>query len=202
MIGATQTSTVLLNGKLHYLAYYDGHAVTEAEHDAMYDDWKSDGILPLNISSTAAKTKLVVECEVKGQYASATDNGGQYRTFLSIGGAYGTTSATRNNLYLQSTGNASSYAVLHTNGSTTDRYIYSAVRTDHDKWTKHKWTVDTAELANSTYTINGVAQTGFTQMSGTAEFGLRDALIRIGQSSTGASVLGNMEIRNVKLGVE
>lgn len=199
---ANHGSSAPLNGKLHYLAYYDNYVVSQAEHDAMYNDWKSDGILPLNISSTAAKTKLVVECEVKAQFASATDNGAQYRSFLAIGGQYGTSSTTRNNFYLQATANASSYAVLHTDDSVTDRYIYSAVRTDHDKWTRHKWVVDTADLANSTYHINGVAQGGFTQMSGTAEFGLRDTLIRIGQGSTGSSILGNMEIRNVKLGVE
>lgn len=200
-IGAGGGGLSYFTGKEHYVAYYHGYAATEAEHDAMYQDWKSDGILPLNISSTAAKTKLIVECEVKGQYASATDNGAQYRSFLSIGGAYGTSSATRNNFYLQSTANGSSYAVLHTDGSITDRYIYSAVRTDHDKWTRHKWVVDTTELANSTYHINGVLQGGYTQMTGTAEFGLRDTLIRFGQAANGV-ILGNMEIRNVKLGVE
>ncbi len=100
------------------------------------------------------------------------------------------TPTARNNLYLQSTANGSSYAVLHTDGSTTDRYIYSAVRTDHDKWTRHKWVVDTTDLSLSTYSINGVLQTGFTQMTGTAEFGLRDTLIRIGQAArrpTGSS---------------
>jgi len=202
-IGASGTPGNYLPGKIHYAAYYDNYVVSQAEHDAMYNDWKSDGILPLNISSTAAKTKLIVECEVKAQFASATDNGAQYRSFLAIGGQYGTSSTTRNNFYLQATANASSYAVLHTDDSATDRYIYSAVRTDHDKWTRHKWVVNTADLANSTYHINGVAQTGFTQMTGTASFGLRDTLIRIGQSpSGGTSILGNMEIRNVKLGAE
>jgi hypothetical protein len=202
--GAVQighSAGAFLTGDIHYLAYYDNYVVGQTEHDNAYAAFKMDGVLPLNISSTAAKKKLVVECEVKGQYASAADNGGQYRTFLSIGGAYGTSSATRNNLYLQSAADGSSYSVLHTDGSATDRYIYSAVRTDHDKWTRHKWVVDTADLSLSTYSINGVLQTGFTQMTGTAEFGLRDTLIRIGQGGTG-TILGNMEIRNVKLGAE
>jgi len=196
--GYTSTN---LTGRLLYYAYYPNYLVTATEHDNMYAAFKMDGVLPLNISSTAAKKKLVVECEVKGQYASAADNGGQYRSFLSIGGAYGTSNTTRNNFYLQSTANGSSYAVLHTDGSVTDRYIYSAVRTDHDKWTRHKWVVDTSDLSLSTYSINGVLQTGFTQMTGTAEFGLRDTLIRFGQGGTG-TILGNMEIRNVKLGAE
>ncbi len=200
-VGAYNGTSGPMNGKIHYLAYYDGHAIGQAEHDNMYAAFKMDGVLPLNISSTAARKKLVIECEVRGQYASATDNGGQYRSFLSIGGAYGTSSTTRNNFYLQSTANGSSYAVIHTDGSATDRYIYSAVRTDHDKWTRHKWVVDTSDLSLSTYSINGVLQTGFTQMTGTAEFGLRDTLVRFGQGPTG-TILGNMEIRNVKLGAE
>jgi hypothetical protein len=59
-IGAYNKSSDYFNGKLHYFALIDGVILSEVDHDAMYAKFKKDGILPLTMSSTAAKKKIYV----------------------------------------------------------------------------------------------------------------------------------------------
>jgi 5-methylcytosine-specific restriction endonuclease McrA len=49
--------------------------VSAAEHAAIYAAWKQDGMLPLTMSATTPKTKLIVEFEAKGQFSSSADQG-------------------------------------------------------------------------------------------------------------------------------
>jgi hypothetical protein len=198
-------STNYFNGKIHYTAVYDGHVTTLAEHQAMYAGWKHDGILPLTMSATSAQTKLIMEWESKAQWSSATDIGSSDRTTLSIGGYTGVAFTNKNyvQIYTYIAGNA--FAAMYANGSTTRHSISSAApRTGRDKWETHKFTIDFANLASSTYYINGVAQTSFGNMSGSdSEIYFTDSLIRIGQAASGpgaGSAFTN--VRNVKLFTE
>lgn len=195
-------STNYLNGKVHYAAVYDGTVTTLAEHQAMYAAWKIDGILPLAMSSTTAKTKLVIEFDAKAQWSSTSDIGVAKR-FITIGGSTGECSASKNlvNMYVHANGKV--IAGFAEDSDATFRYCNSTVAVaDHNKWHKHILTLDFSNAANSTYTFDGSAQTLDPSMTGTGHnLSLKDALIRIGQAPD-LSISAFAEIRNVKVSAE
>jgi hypothetical protein len=198
---ANHGSGAPLSGKLHYLAYYDNYVISAAEHANMYAAFKQDGILPLTMSDTTPKTKLIIECECKGQYSSTTDMGAT-RPLVIIGGNRGTASGSRNLVYMFAHSNGTSICRLYRDSEASGRDIKGAsARTDHNICAHHKWVIDCTDLSISTYHINGVAQTGSTGLTGTADFDFSDCLIRIGQLQDG-TVSAHAEIRNPKIYAE
>ena len=198
-IGATGTPSSYCNGRLHYLAYYDGYAATASDHSTNYARFKKDGILPLTMSSSTPWTKLICEFEIKNIFDIEYTTGMNRRMFTIGGGDWDT-----NLLYLvknsQAQGNQVAFG-LYTNTDTTNRYMRTGVITIGNCWRSHRIVTDCTNLALSTFHFDGTAMSDFGQMTGTAVFSLKDALIRIGQLYNG-SPQANSYFRNVKLFVE
>ena len=200
-IGAYGSGAYLLNSKLHYLAYYDGYAISATEHANAYAAFKLDGILPLTMSASTPKKKVILECEAKGLYSSTT-NIGASRTIVAISGITGLSSATKSLVQIKAHTDGKFYAELYEDTDATQRFASSAVRTDLDKWHKHKFVLDFANSANSTYALDGVLQTLDASMTGVGNaIDFKDSLIRFGQT-TSVTPNGMLEVRNCTIGTE
>ena len=201
-IGYSSYSPAYNYGKLHYFAYYNNYAVSSSEHAAMYAKFKQDGILPLTMSATTAKKKLAIEFDAKTMYSSNADLGSGSRMSISISGAAGVASGTQNNIQFKYATDSKIYFEAYEDSDATQRYIRSAAQTDWNRWKTYKATLDFSNYANSTFYINGVAQTDPGSMTGTGNaMDFRDSLIRFGQTNA-ATVNGYVELRNVKLYTE
>lgn len=189
-----------LTGKVHYAAVYDGTVTTLAEHQAMYTAWKIDGIIPLTMSSTTAKTKLVIEYDAKAQFSSATDIGGSKHQFT-ISGSTGAASGTKNAVVVYAALNGPlAYYMYDSTGGTVRSMSSGVSDVAWNKWNTFKFTIDLTELANSTMTVNSVSEKDSTSnFTGAREVYLGDSLIRIGALTNPAA---HSEIRNVKVSAE
>ena len=175
-----------LNGKLLQLLVLDhgvgGAVVSAAEHAALYAAWKQDGMIPLTMSATTPKTKLIVEFEAKGQFSSAGDVK-VTKHFLFIGGITGGAALTKNSVGVKVGTDGAMYGEFYNDSDAIRRYIKSSARTDLNKWHKHVFTLDLGNTANSTYTIDGVLMTDASSMSGVGNtLSFVDSLVRIGQA--------------------
>ena len=213
-VGNSYSHSQYFNGRLHYLAYYDGYAATASDHSTNYARFKTSGILPLfwdttlvpaaynSMSSTTSRTKIAVEFDTKALYGGVTDNGGVNRRLLAIGGVYGTSGSSRNLLHILNNSTATNIAYLYKNTDSSTRYMQSAVRTDLNTWRRHVFTVSMADLSSSTYVVNGVSNAG-SGMTGTGDISFADTTILIGAPPTfTGSVMANAFIRDLKLFVE
>ena len=189
------------NGRLHYVAYYDGYLVSASEHACMYTKLKCDGIIPVSMSSTTAKTKIIMECETKALYSSVSDMGAG-RSILSIGGAYGSGSATKNYVYITTVSNAAFRSAMYEDTDATVRHITSGAKTDHNQWHKHQFTLDLGNSARSSYLLDEISQTLDASMTGAGNsLSFLDSLLRVGQPQS-ALINGDLDIRNIKLFLE
>ena len=196
-------STYYLNGRIHYLAYYDNYVVSASEHAAMYAKFKVDGILPLTMSASTVKTKITMEWEAKTQYSGGTDIGASGRNTVAINGLYGGSSATKNGItpYMGG-GNGVLYAQFYGNDE-----VSRLTRTGHDlspqnKWRKYIHTVDLAEMNNGILTVDGTNERDSnTDYSGAQTINFHDCQFRIGNASNGG-VTAACEYRNIKIYLE
>ena len=191
-----------MNGKLLQLLVLDhgvgGAVVSAAEHAAMYAAWKQPGMLDLTMNAASPKTKIIIELEAKGLYSS-TSNIGEARRIITVGGATGQCSSTKNMVAISSDADGKLTAFMYENSGGTKRFISSAARTDLDGWHKHVFVLDLADSASSTYTIDGIAQTLDASMTGIGnQLDLLDALVRIGQPTTAIPDL-NGSVRALKI---
>jgi len=201
-IGRYEVGSSYLNAKLLQLIILDhgvgGAVVSAAEHAALYQAWKQPGFLDLTMNASSPKTKIVIELEARGLYSS-TSNIGAARRLITIGGATGQCSSTKNSIAISSDADGKLTALMYENSDGTKRFISSAARTDLDKWHKHVFVLDLANSVNSTYTIDGTPQTLDASMTGTGnQLDLLDALVRIGQPTTGIPDL-NGSVRALKI---
>jgi len=196
-----------LNGKLLQLLVLDhgvgGAVVSAAEHAALYAAWKQDGMLPLTMSASTPKTKLIIEFEAKAQYPSGTVLSTSTPLGASIGGLSGTASLTKNSLSCYITSANRFYASMYDSTGGTQRYAYSGIGdVTPNKWNKYSITWNFANLANSAFLVNGVSEKDTpVDLSGAREISFIDTLIHLGRIP-GSSVYGFCEIRSPKIWAE
>lgn len=181
-----------LDGRLLQLIILDhgvgGAVVSAAEHAALYQAWKQDGFLPLTMSATTPKTKLIMEFEAKAQWSGASTIGAQ-RVLLSVDGNTGVSDSNTNGFKIYGYTDGKITASFCADGENTERYMQSGVGTNYDQWHRYRVTIDTANLANSTGYVDDSAMTLHSSMSGAGAktLSLKDALVRVGQPYNGAA---------------
>jgi len=168
-------------GKMLYLAYYNGRIITPTEVSNMYDTFKQAWLLPKQLSPTDLATKLRVQFDYKYMLASAPATG--YPGWVDISNTYGNSTYQKNRLYCYPVTTAFRCS-LFSSGSTTEKYI-EVTGLDHTIKHSVNYYLDTSNLANSTMTIDGVAGTP-SSMTGTGSvLNFKDSNIKFGANSLG-----------------
>ncbi len=174
-------------GNIHYLAFYKGTVITQAQHNAMYASLKEANILPVKMGNSYEHKKLYVNFDSKCSFASSSELGGSgTMNILTIGSNTGTADSDNNRFELYVDGsNGRYYVSFFGNTDTTNHYGYSAVFTNLNTWKTHKIYYDFSNMANNSYKVDSVEAT-WTNNSGTENFDLTDTLMRFGQNYAGA----------------
>ena len=145
----------------------------------------SDIFTDLKMGNNYRTKKLRFKWKVKCQYNSVTDIGSNVvRAHFCIGGATGTAGNTRNHIRVCGY-NQYVYASFYSDLSSTERWIRFTVA-DAAQYHVYDLTLDFTNLANSTFTKDGVAATSFSpDMVDAHDFDTASCLLRVGQENTG-----------------
>lgn len=185
---ANENPDNFLNGKLHYLAYYNGTVLSATDHSNLYAALKLPGVLPTAIGSGQHYTKLRFKFDMKCLYGSYDTS----RRIISISGS-------PNTVYAEFVHRSDGLRFETDDGDGTSRYFGTAVRTDWNKWHTVDVVIDMTNLAASTYTLDGVnAASTSGNWTGTHSLSLLDKRIRLGQGWNDA-VDGNCFLKNLEI---
>lgn len=185
------------NGKIHYMSFHSGTALSSAQHTAMYNAFKQANILPVKIGNSYEAKKLYVEFESRAEYSSATDIGDP-RNILSISGNTGSAASNKNNFQVYALTDGKFYMDMFGDNDTTAHEVFSAASTSHNVWKKHSVFVDFTDLSKTSYMIDGVGGTQ-ANCSGTENFDATNTLLRVGQGYTATTYIGDVQIRNLRI---
>ena len=194
---AVLTGAEAFNGKLHSVAYYSGVVLTETQHNAMYAAFKQANILPVNIGNSYEAKKLYVEFDAKCEFTGSTDIGSSAKYMLEIGGNTGSAEVSKNRFTAYIAVGGTVGMDLRDNSS-VQHYGTSAATTGWNTWHRFKYYADCADMTKMQMLIDGIEVASYTGRSGTCDFDLTNALIRVGQTYAGTPNC-NCTIRNLKL---
>jgi hypothetical protein len=192
VVGADGTGSTKFAGGMQFHAYYNGTALSQANHDAMYAALKQDGILPTEISHSSHYTKL----RITGAYKHIGLATAPSASIFGIGGGSGTVGLSTGVVEMFT---SSTYLIVYTycNGVNIARYM-SAADVTHNMWNTFDVMFDFANLANSSGLVNGAAMMLTPSMEGTDKhISFLDTAIRWGQNYFG-TISGNCEIKDLK----
>jgi hypothetical protein len=193
-----------LNGKLHYLAYYNGTAISQVQHNAMYSALKLPGILPTEIAHDTHYKKLRIKGEYK--HTALTDLGsGIVGTIVEIGNNSGSALTDKNRIRVFMYEN-DFYVALYEKTDATYRFMSKTVLVQNT-WNSFDCVIDFGNLANSYGSVGplGGTQTALTldgTMTGSDKhFSFLDSAIKIGRNYADANY-PNAFIRGLRIFVD
>jgi len=194
---ANDSGTSYFTGKIHSVKYIPGYAATQTDHDNAYAQLKQANVLPVKVGNSYEAKKLYIDFDTKCNFASKAEVN-TYPIFVQIGGNTGTADTDSNRiliLYSYLTGVMTT--TFYGDNDTTQHVAQSLEMLDMNKWKTHKLYIDFANMANNSYTVNGVAGT-WVNNSGTENFNFTDTKIRVGQSISDIAV-ANCRIKNLRV---
>lgn len=184
------------NGKIHYLAYYNGTALSATDHTNMYAAFKQSNLLPVKIGNSYEAKKLYVEFDAKCEY-TVNDSAVTYMYFLDIGGNTGVSDTDTNRVTIY-TINSNAVAAVYAANESTVRYM-STPMTTANLWHHYKLYFNFADLSSSLGYVDTTAFTNNASLTGAKDLDLTNTLIRVGQSYLGTPAsdcsLKNLRVR-------
>jgi hypothetical protein len=180
------------NCKIHNIYYFNGTALTQANHNSLYAAWKNAGLLPLTVGSTSHYKKLKVSFDYLGLAASQTG------PLVEISGSLGSAGSNVNRLIV-SMATTTLRASLYANGETTERFCTYTVA--HNRWNHVELVLNMADLTavgGTAFTVNDAAGTLDATMTGAKTISTLDTRLRVGQDYLGTT-FGNATIKNLQV---